>query len=111
MGRGLPRPSGNFCCGFGRDLRRWRGSVPDVHGRGRVAFAEPAEPDRLTAGVVVQPDALAKQDWCDVQVDLVDQSQFEKLTADGRREHFEVLAADRLQPDPHRIRPGHSSGT
>jgi hypothetical protein len=26
-----------------------------------------------------------------VQVDLVDQFQFEKLTADGGREHFEVL--------------------
>jgi len=36
------------------------------------------------------------EDWCDVQVDLVDQSQFEELTADGRREHFEVLAAGRL---------------
>ena len=38
-----------------------------------------------------------------MQVDLVDQSQFEKLTADGRREHFEVLTAGHRQPDPHRL--------
>ena len=50
---------------------------------------------RLAAGVVVQPDALAEQDRHDVQVDLVDQSQLEQLTADGGREHLEVLAAGR----------------
>jgi hypothetical protein len=33
-----------------------------------------------------------------VQVDLVGQSQAEKLTADGGRERFEVLSAGRLQP-------------
>jgi hypothetical protein len=54
--------------------------------------------DRLTAGVVVQPDALAEQDRRDVEIDLVDQSQFEQLTADGRPVHFEVLAAGRFQP-------------
>jgi hypothetical protein len=58
---------------------------------------------RLAAGVVVQPDALAEQDRHDVQVDLVDQSQLEQLTADGGREHLEVLAAGRRQPDPHRL--------
>ena len=52
---------------------------------GTVAFADPVQADRLAAGVVAQPDALAEQDRCDVQVDLVDQSQFEKLTADGGR--------------------------
>ena len=61
------------------------------------------ETNRLAARVVVQPDALAEQDRCDVQVDLVDQPQFEQLTADGRREHFEVLAAGRSQPDPYRL--------
>jgi len=61
------------------------------------------EADRLAAGVVVQPDAVAEQDRHDVQVDLVDQSQLEKLTADGGREHLEVLAAGRGQPDPHRL--------
>jgi len=30
-----------------------------------------------------------------VEIDLVDQSQFEQLTADGRREYLEVLAAGR----------------
>jgi len=39
------------------------------------------EAARLTAGVVVQPDALAEQDRCDVEVDLVDQSV---PAADGR---------------------------
>jgi hypothetical protein len=53
------------------------------------------EADRLAAGVVIQPDALAEQDRQDVQVDLVDQSQLEQLTADGGREHLEVLAAGR----------------
>jgi hypothetical protein len=61
------------------------------------------EADRLAAGVVVQPDAVAKQDRHDVQVDLVDQSQLEQLTADGGREHLEVLAVGRRQPDPHRL--------
>jgi hypothetical protein len=37
------------------------------------------ETDRLASGVVVQPDALAEQDRDDVQVDLVDQAQFEQL--------------------------------
>jgi len=59
--------------------------------------------DRLAAGVVVQPDAVAEQDRHDVQVDLVDQPQFEKLTADGGREHLEVLAVGRRQPDPYRL--------
>jgi hypothetical protein len=58
---------------------------------------------RLAAGVVVQPDALAEQDRCDVQVDLVDQSQFEQLTADRGREHLQVPAAGRRQRDPHRL--------
>ena len=61
------------------------------------------EADRFAAGVVVQPDALAEQDRQDVQVDLVDQSQLEKLAADGGREHLEVLAVGRRQPDPHRL--------
>jgi hypothetical protein len=64
-----------------RDLHSGDGSVPYVHGRGGVAFAEQAETERLSAGVVIQPDALAEQDRCDVQVNLVDQAQFEKLTA------------------------------
>jgi hypothetical protein len=59
--------------------------------------------DRLAAGAVVQPDAVAEQDRHDVQVDLVDQSQLEKLTADGGREHLEVLATGRRQPDPYRL--------
>src|SRR6516162_10008533 len=80
------------------------GAVPDVHGRPGVAVADPVEADRLAAGVVVQPDALSEQDRHDVEVDLVDQSQLEKLTADGGREHLEVLAAGRRQPDPHRLR-------
>jgi hypothetical protein len=58
---------------------------------------------RLAAGVVVQPDTLAEQDRHDVQVDLVDQSQLEQLTADGGREHLEVLAAGCRQPDPDRL--------
>jgi hypothetical protein len=33
------------------------------------------EADRRTAGVVVQPDALAEQDRRDMEVDLVDQPQ------------------------------------
>jgi hypothetical protein len=61
------------------------------------------ETNRLATGVVVQPDALAEQDRHDVQVDLVDQSQLEQLTADGGREHLEVLAAGRREPDPHRL--------
>jgi hypothetical protein len=61
------------------------------------------KPDRLAAGVVVQPDAVAEQNRHDVQVDLVDQSQLEKLTADSGREHLEVLAVGRRQPDPHRL--------
>ena len=93
----LPRPAA------GRDLRSGDGPVPYVHGRGGVALADQVEAERLSSGVVVQPDALAEQDRCDVQVNLVDQSQFEKLTADGGREHFEVLAAGRLQPDPYRL--------
>ena len=58
---------------------------------------------RLAAGVVVQPGALAEQDRHDVQVDLVDQSQLEQLAADSGREHLEVLAVGRRQPDPHRL--------
>jgi hypothetical protein len=58
---------------------------------------------RLAAGVVVQPDALAEQDGHDVQIDLVDQSQLKQLTTDGGREHLEVLAVGRRQPDPHRL--------
>ena len=81
-------------------LRECGGSVAHVHRRRRLAVADPAEVDRLTAGVVVQPDALAEQDRRDVQVDLVDQSQLEELATDRRREHFEVLAAGRFQPDP-----------
>jgi hypothetical protein len=38
-----------------------------------------------------------------VEVDLVDQSQVEQLPADGGREHLEVLAAGRVQPDPYRL--------
>jgi hypothetical protein len=34
-----------------------------------------------------------------VQIDLVDQSQLEQLAADGGREHLEVLAVGRRQPD------------
>jgi hypothetical protein len=59
------------------------------------------ETNRLATGVVVQPDPVAEQDRHDVQVDLVDQSQLEQLTADGGREDLEVLAAGRRQPDPH----------
>ena len=51
----------------------------------RVTDADPVEADRLTAGVVVQPNALAEQERCDMQVDLVDQPQLERLTADGGR--------------------------
>jgi hypothetical protein len=61
------------------------------------------EADRLTTGVVVQPDAVAEQNRHDVQIDLVDQSQLEKLTADGGREHLEVLAVGRRQRDPDRL--------
>jgi hypothetical protein len=50
------------------------------------------KPDRLAAGVVVQPDAVAEQNRHDVQVDLVDQSQLEKLTADSGQEPRGVLA-------------------
>jgi hypothetical protein len=78
----------------------WLGVVPDVHRSRGIAFAGPVQADGLTAGVVIEADALAEQDRCDVQVDLVDQPLFKELTADGRREHFEVLAAGRLQPDP-----------
>jgi hypothetical protein len=61
------------------------------------------ETDRLAARVVVQPDAPAEQDRHDVQVDLVDQSELEQLTADSGGEHLEVLAAGRRQPDPDRL--------
>jgi hypothetical protein len=61
------------------------------------------ETNRLAARVVVQPDAVAEQDRQDVQVDLVDQSQLEQLTADGGREHLEVLAPGRRQRDPDRL--------
>ena len=44
------------------------------------------------AGVVVEPDARAEQDWCDVQVDLVDQAELEELTSDAGRENLDVLA-------------------
>jgi hypothetical protein len=64
-----------------------------------VALADSVQADRLTARVVVEADAVAEQDRRDVQVDLVDQSQFEKLAADVGREDFEVLAACRFQPD------------
>jgi hypothetical protein len=67
------------------------GIVAAVAGRYRTlraevgfAFADPVEADRGAAGVVVQPDALAEQDRCDVQVDLAGQARFEKLAADGR---------------------------
>jgi pimeloyl-ACP methyl ester carboxylesterase len=58
---------------LGWDLRGCGGSVPNVDDVGSPP-AEPVEAARLTAGVVVQPDALAEQDRCDVEVDLVDQS-------------------------------------
>jgi hypothetical protein len=43
-------------------------------------------------GIVVEPDARAEQDWCDVQVDLVDQAELEELTSDAGRENLDVLA-------------------
>ena len=73
--------------------------------------ADPVKADRLAAGVVVQPDAVAEQDRHDVQVNLVDQSQLEQLTADGGGEHLEVLAVGRRQPDPHRLGRRRRSGT
>src|SRR6476469_1944023 len=73
------------------------GSVSDVDDLCRVAFVDSVKADRVASGVVVEPDALAEQDRCHVQVDFVDQPEFEELTADRRREHFEVLAASRLQ--------------
>jgi hypothetical protein len=79
------------------------GSAADVHGGRGVAAAEAVEADRLAAGVVVQPDAVAEQDRCDVQVDLVDQPELEKLAADRGREHLDVLAAGRRQRDPYRL--------
>jgi hypothetical protein len=36
--------------------------------------------DRLAARIVVEPDALAEQDRCDVEVDLVDEAQLEQLS-------------------------------
>jgi hypothetical protein len=56
------------CCG---------GSVPYVDFRVRVGVADQVEVDGLAARVVVEPDAVAEQDRCDVEVDLVDQPQFE----------------------------------
>lgn len=54
-------------------------------------------------GVVVEPDARAEQDWCDVQVDLVDQAELKQLTSDVGRENLDVLAPGRLQRDAHRL--------
>jgi hypothetical protein len=50
-------------------LRSCGGAVPHVHGRGRVAFADPVEADWRAAGVVVEPDALAEQ-GCVPRADL-----------------------------------------
>src|SRR5205814_530701 len=38
-----------------------------------------------------------------VNVDLVDQAQMQKLFADSRREHFDVLPPSGLKRDPHRF--------
>jgi hypothetical protein len=96
-----------------RDARYRRAFVnhPSIDGTQGVRSSNPSElppvscptRSRSGAGVVVQPDALAEQDRGDVEVDLVDQSQLQKLTADGGREHLEVLAAGRRRPDPHRL--------
>jgi hypothetical protein len=45
------------------------GAVPHVHGRGRVAFADPVEADWRAAEVVIKPDALAEQ-GCVPRADL-----------------------------------------
>src|SRR5438045_1339844 len=55
------------------------------------------------AGGVVEPDAVAEQHRSQVDVDLVDQAQMQKLFADSRREHFDVLPAGGLKRDPHRL--------
>jgi hypothetical protein len=61
---------------------RCAGSVPHVHRRRGTVVADSVEANRLMVGVVVEPDARAEQDWCDVQVDLVDQAELEELTSD-----------------------------
>ncbi len=81
-----------------------RGSVAHVHGRGRVAIVESLQAERNSAGIVVESDALAKQDRRDVQINFVDQAELQNLTPHCRREHFEVLAASSPEPDPHRLR-------
>jgi hypothetical protein len=65
---------------------RCAGSVPHVHRRRGTIIADSVEANRLMVGVVVEPDARAEQDWCDVQVDLVDQAELEELTSDAGRE-------------------------
>jgi hypothetical protein len=64
-------------------------------GRGVIAV-EQFEPDGRATGVVEQPDPVADQHRCDVQVDLVDQAAFEELSADRGREDLEVLAGGGL---------------
>src|SRR5215469_15206735 len=87
----------------GRDTRRCGGPVAYADCRRGVAVVEPVEADRLAAGIVVQPDAVAEQNRRDVYVDLVDQAEPEKLRTDGGREHPEILAAGRGQRDAYRL--------
>jgi hypothetical protein len=65
--------------------------VPHVHRRRGVIAIDQLESDRGAAGVVEQPDPVAEQHRCDVQVDLVDQSALEELSADRGREDLKVL--------------------
>lgn len=59
-------------------------SVAKIDGQRGIVLAEPVQADRYTAGVVVEPDPRAEQHRRNVQVDLVDQPQLEKLSSDGR---------------------------
>ena len=58
--------------------------VPDVHGSRGPLRADPAQPNRRTTRVVVEPDAVAEQNRRDVQVNLVDEPQSEELPANRR---------------------------
>jgi hypothetical protein len=50
-------------------------------------------------GGVVEADSVAEQYWDDVNVDFVDETEAQQLSANVRREDAQLLAAGGLKPD------------
>jgi hypothetical protein len=65
--------------------------VADVDGGCGGIAVEQFEPDGCASGVVEQPDPVAEQHRRDVQVNLIDESAFEVLSADGGRKTSRFL--------------------